>query len=91
MVPNDPWTVRAWSSSIDPEHRLIFLADGNLELARWLGATFLTEPSLQFGARSRGYLAMVDAGRIERLTLDEPDRMLASHSDPSDAEHRRLA
>ena len=71
IAPNDPWTVRAWASTIDPERRLTFLSDGNLDLARWLGVSFFTSRRRHLGPRSRSYLALLRAGVIERLTLDE--------------------
>lgn len=71
VAPNDPWTVRAWASTIDPEHRLHFLSDGNLDLARWLGVSFFTSRRRHLGPRSRSYLALLRAGVIERLTLDD--------------------
>ena len=69
-VPNDPWTLKAWSETIDPERRITFLSDGNLDLARWLGATFVTSRRRHLGARSRSYLALIREGVIEKLTID---------------------
>jgi 2-Cys peroxiredoxin 5 len=70
VAPNDPWTVKAWASVVDPERRLMFLCDGHLELGRWLGATFTTSKRRHLGPRPRSYLALVRAGVIERLTFD---------------------
>jgi len=69
-APNDPWTVKAWAEMIDPQRRLTFLSDGNLDLARWLGATFVTARKRHLGARSRSYLALLREGVIDNLTID---------------------
>lgn len=70
IAPNDPWTVKAWARVVDPERRLMFLCDGNLEFARWLGATFTTSKRRHLGVRPRSYLALLRSGTIERLTFD---------------------
>lgn len=69
-APNDPWTVKAWAEIVDPERKLTFLSDGNLDLARWLGASFVTSRRRHLGARSRSYLALLRDGVIEKLTVD---------------------
>lgn len=69
-APNDPWTVKAWAESIDPQRQLTFLSDGNLDLARWLGVTFVTSRKRHLGARSRSYLALLREGVIDNFTLD---------------------
>jgi 2-Cys peroxiredoxin 5 len=92
-VPNDPWVVRAWSNVVDPDHRITFVADANLELATWLGATFLTEPHLQLGVRSQGYLALVNRGIIERFSTEEIEASLvAQKREPTlSSAHRSVA
>jgi 2-Cys peroxiredoxin 5 len=71
VAPNDPWTVKAWAGVFDPERRLTFLSDGNLDLARWLGATFVSSRKRQLGVRSRSYLALLREGTIEKLTVND--------------------
>lgn len=85
IAPNDPWTVKAWAAIIDPEHRLAFLSDGNLDLARWLGTTFFTSRRRHLGTRSRSYLALVQSGQIERLTLDDVSGLVFDERDDGDA------
>jgi 2-Cys peroxiredoxin 5 len=69
-APNDPWTVKAWAEIVDPNRLLTFVSDGNLDLARWLGVTFVTSRKRHLGARSRSYLALLREGVIEKLTID---------------------
>jgi 2-Cys peroxiredoxin 5 len=70
VAPNDPWTVKAWASWVDPERRITFLCDGHLEFGRWPGATYTTSKRRHLGPRPRSYLALVRSGTIERLTFD---------------------
>jgi 2-Cys peroxiredoxin 5 len=69
-APNDPWVIKAWAERVDPDRRVTFLSDGNLDLARWLGVSFVTSRRRHLGARSRSYLALLREGSIERLTID---------------------
>ncbi len=69
IVPNDPWTVKAWADRIDPEGQVQFLADGNLDLAGQLSVLF-DGRSLHLGQRSRRYLVLAKHGIIERLTVE---------------------
>jgi peroxiredoxin len=69
VVPNDPWTVKAWADQVDPEGRVTFLSDGNLELARRLGVTVPAQ-DYYLGDRPRRYLLIAVDGSVERLTVE---------------------
>jgi peroxiredoxin len=69
VVPNDPWTVKAWAEQVDPQGRVTFLSDGNLELARRLGVAMQGQ-DYYLGERSRRYLLIAVDGSIERLTVE---------------------
>jgi peroxiredoxin len=69
VAPNDPWTVKAWADKVDPERRIIFLSDGNLELARRLGVAVQAE-KFYLGERPRRYLLITVDGNVERLTVE---------------------
>ena len=69
VVPNDPWTVKAWAEQVDPERRVTFLSDGNLELARRLGVAMQAQ-DYYLGERSRRYLLIAVDGSVERLTVE---------------------
>jgi 2-Cys peroxiredoxin 5 len=86
-APNDPWTVGAWAEIIDPQRRLTFLSDGNLDLARWFGATFVTARKRHLGTRSRSYLALLRDGAIDNLTVDSIDPSLVFNERRGFAEH----
>jgi peroxiredoxin len=61
--------VKAWADKVDPERRIIFLSDGNLELARRLGVAVQAE-KFYLGERPRRYLLITVDGNVERLTVE---------------------
>ncbi len=69
IAASDPFALAAWSSAIDPEGRLRFLSDGNLELTRKLGLTS-REPALFLGERSCRYTMVVQDAVVERLSVE---------------------
>jgi len=69
IAANDPWTVAEWAKRLDPERRLLFLSDGNLDLARALGLD--AEFKDQFlGRRSRRYLLTVKDAVLESVSAE---------------------
>jgi peroxiredoxin len=69
IVPNDPWTVKAWADLVDPEEKITFLSDGNLQFAHQLRVTF--QGSKWFiGERPRRYLLLASDGFVERLSVE---------------------
>jgi peroxiredoxin len=71
IAPNDPWTVAAWEQSLGDTAGVVFLSDGNLDLARAIGVT-VTARDLHLGERPRRYLLLVHDNVIHRMTV-EPD------------------
>lgn len=69
VAPNDPWTTDAWAACLDPDDKVLFLSDGNLALARGLGAN-ITDHKNFLGERSTRYLMVVESGVIRRLTIE---------------------
>ena len=69
VAPNDPWTLKLWADEVDPDGRVTFLADGNLELSRKLRVNF-DGAYMHLGERSRRYLMLTRDGLIERLTAE---------------------
>ncbi len=69
IAASDPFALSAWSSTIDPEGRLRFLSDGNLEFTRKLGLTS-QESALFLGERSRRYTMIVQDAVVERLSVE---------------------
>jgi peroxiredoxin len=76
IVPNDPFVTAAWSKQVDPAGNLVFLSDGNLELARALGVT-MTIRSIFVGERPMRYMFVANKGRIRRFSV-EPDILTLS-------------
>ena len=71
IAPNDPFVLEHWAGAVDPEKRLRFLSDGNLDFARTLG--LLKESREYFlGYRTQRYLIVVQNCTIVRLRI-EPD------------------
>lgn len=69
IAANDPWTIDVWSRQLDPEGRLTFLSDGNLEFARKTGLS-RAEPDLFLGERCRRFMMVVDGAVVEKLSVE---------------------
>jgi 2-Cys peroxiredoxin 5 len=69
ITPNDPWTTAAWARTIDPDHKLLFLSDGNLALSNALGAT-MRDTEHFMGQRNRRYLMQTRDAVIDRLSIE---------------------
>jgi peroxiredoxin len=82
VVPNDPWTVATWSAALDPENRVRFLSDGNLEFAKRLGVTFEGRDFF-VGERPRRYLLLCRGSYIERISV-EPNPAVLTCTRPDD-------
>jgi peroxiredoxin len=73
VTGNDPWVTQLWADRLDPEGRLVFLSDGNLEFGRRCGLTRnLTD--LFGGERLDRFTMTVCKGFVERLSV-EPSPM----------------
>ena len=69
VAPNDPWTIEARARQVDPGRKLMFLSDGNLTLAKALGAT-IRDTDHFLGTRNRRYLMQTRDAVLERLTVE---------------------
>ncbi|HKR87199.1 MAG TPA: peroxiredoxin [Phenylobacterium sp.] len=69
IAPNDPWTLAAWSRRIDPEGRLRFLSDGNLEFGRSAGL-LARAPELFMGVCLQRFLLIAQNGMVERIHVE---------------------
>lgn len=69
ITPSDPFTVAAWAPQVDPEGKLRFLSDGNLEFTRRCGLTS-HEKEFFLGERSCRYLMIVQDAVVERLNIE---------------------
>ncbi len=66
---NDPWTMQAWSDSIDPTGQVRFLSDGNLEFAR---ASGLIERHTDYflGDRLKRFVMLTQDAVVEHLGVE---------------------
>ncbi len=70
IAPNDPWTVAAWAAQLDPQGKVRFLSDGNLDFARGLGLVQRNN-EMFLGQRPMRYLLMTQDAVIERLKIEK--------------------
>src|SRR5262249_44161415 len=70
VAPNSPWVVAAWAERTDPDRRLTFLSDGNLELTRALGLS-RKAPEFFLGECSARYSLIVRDLAILRVSVEE--------------------
>lgn len=69
IAPSDPFTLAAWAEQMDPQRKLRFLSDGNLEFTRKTGMTS-HETALFLGERGRRYTMVVKDAVVERLNVE---------------------
>lgn len=69
VAPNNPWIVEAWAREVDPDNKLLFLADAPLALSRALGCTIYDE-QLALGETSSRFLLLVDRGIVHQLSVE---------------------
>ncbi len=69
IAPNDPFVLRMWSGNLDPDGKLRFLSDGNLDWTTALGLGS-TERDLCLGQRSQRYMLNIEDGILGRLRVE---------------------
>lgn len=69
VAANDPWTLDVWARELDPDRRLIFLSDGNLEFARKTGLT-RSDPDQFLGERCRRFMMVLNGAVVEKLSIE---------------------
>ena len=70
ITSNDPFVVMRWSQDIDPESKLVFLSDGNLDFATALGMV-IQEQDLLLGSRSKRYSLIIQDSTIMQLRSEK--------------------
>ncbi len=76
VAPNSPWVVDEWARQSDPEGRLTFLSDGNLQLTRGAGLS-VRAPDLFLGECSARYALMLLDGVIQKIAVEADVESLA--------------
>lgn len=86
VAGNDPWVVQLWLEQLDPQRRMLFLSDGNLEFGRACGLSCnLTD--VFGGERLDRFTMVVSKGFVERISVETSPMALTCTS----AEACRLA
>lgn len=70
VANNSPWVMQIWAEKMDPEGRITFLSDGNLELARAAGLT-TRAPEYYLGECSARYSIILQNAVIEKLAVED--------------------
>ena len=70
IAPNDPFVVEEWRRMVDPQSRIRFLSDGNLEFCKALGLT-MPRRDMFLGHRSERYMLIIADQIIQRLRVEE--------------------
>ncbi|MBP7704417.1 MAG: peroxiredoxin [Caulobacter sp.] len=70
ISPSDPFAVAAWATQVDPDGKLRFVSDGNLEFTRKAGLTS-HEDRFFLGERSKRYLMIVRNAIVDRLSVED--------------------
>jgi len=82
IATNDPWSIALWAEQLDPEGKVEFLSDGNLDFGRALGLT-TREPEVFLGERSRRFLMVTEDVVIRHLVV-EPNSLALTCTRPGD-------
>lgn len=79
---NDPFVMDAWAKSLgaDAKDGLVFLADGNGELADKLGLV-LDASGFGLGKRMRRFAAVVESGKVTALNVEEGGGLTCSRAE----------
>lgn len=80
VAASDPFSVAHWAETIDPQGKITFLSDGNLNFAKAIELDCGAE-ELFMGRRSQRYLMNVRDGKVTRLRV-EPHHTAFDRSDP---------
>lgn len=70
VAGNSPWVMQVWAEKVDPDNRITFLSDGNMELARAAGLT-ARAPDLYLGECSARYTMILNQAVIEKLAVED--------------------
>jgi peroxiredoxin len=70
VATSSPWIMQVWAEQIDPESRVTFLSDGNMELSRAAGLT-TRAPDYYLGECSARYTMILNHAVIEKLAVED--------------------
>lgn len=70
VASNSPWVMQIWAEKMDPQNRITFLSDGNMDLARAAGLT-ARAPEYFLGECSARYTMILNHAVIEKLAVED--------------------
>lgn len=82
----DPFVLKAWQRSIDPQNAIKMLTDNNAEFAKAMGL-IVDLSDLGLGIRSSRYVMLVENGVVSMLNIDEDPNVVFNTSKTAVAEH----
>ncbi len=75
IAPNSPWVIDEWAKVVDPDRKLTFLSDGNMDFVHAAGLT--TRAAYLFlGHCSKRYSMIVRDGVVEKLSVEDQVELL---------------
>ena len=78
---NDPFVLDHWAKATGADGKIIFLADGNANFAKTIGAD-LDASAVGLGTRSKRYAMLVEDGEVKSVHVeDAPTEVTTSSAD----------
>lgn len=76
---NDPFVLDHWAKSSGADDKILFLADGNANFARAIGAD-LDASAVGLGTRSKRYAMLVEDGVVKSVHVEDAPTQVTSSS-----------
>lgn len=76
---NDPFVLDNWAKARGAENKILFLADGNADFARAVGAD-LDASAFGLGTRSKRYAMLVEDGVVKSIHMEDVPTNVTSSS-----------
>lgn len=76
---NDPFVLDNWAKTTGAENKILFLADGNADFARAVGAD-LDASAFGLGTRSKRYAMLVEDGVVKSIHIEDVPTEVTSSS-----------
>jgi peroxiredoxin len=70
IAPNDPWVLASWAGGLDPDRRITFLSDGNLDFTTRAGLR-MEGFEVFLGLRSKRFLMVVENKTVRRFSAEK--------------------
>ncbi len=70
IAPDNPWVMAEWGKQVDPQGRIRFMSDGNLEFGRHAGLT-VALPALFVGECLKRFVLISNNCVVEKLSVEK--------------------